>query len=94
MAIIADNINYNKRQKEYDRKVKIMIKKRNAIRIIEAWWEKILEERRQRELEEKIKKMPIDCQKLYRKFILLRKQTKTIKNEFSEFAKKKLGFMP
>jgi hypothetical protein len=94
LAIIADNINYNKRQKEYDRKVKIMIKKRNAIRIIEAWWEKILEERRQRELEEKIKKMPIDCQKLYRKFILLRKQTKTIKNEFSEFAKEKLGFMP
>jgi hypothetical protein len=68
-----------------------MIKKRNGIRIIEAWWEKILEERRQRELEEKIKKMPIDCQKLYRKFILLRKQTKTIKNEFSEFAKEKFS---
>ncbi len=94
LMIIADNINYIKSQKEYDRKVKIMLKKRDAIRVIETWWEKILEERKQKELEEKIKKMPLDCQKLYRKFILLRKQTKTIKNEFSEFAKEKFGFVP
>ena len=91
---IVDNINFNKRQKEYERKVKIMIKKREAIRVIESWWEKILEERKQKELEEKIKKMPKDCQKLYRQFVKLRKQTKSIKIEFNEFAKDKIGFVP
>ena len=71
-----------------------MIKKRDAVRVIESWWEKILEERKQKELEEKIKKMPKDCQHLYRQFVKLRKQTKTIKNEFNEFAKDKVGFVP
>lgn len=94
LVYIVDNIKYNKMQKDYERQVKIMIKKRNAIRVIECWWEKILEERKQKELEEKIKKMPIDCQKLYRQFIKLRKQTKSIKNEFNEFAKEKCGFVP
>ena len=83
---IIDNINFKRRQKEYERKVKIMIKKREAIRVIESWWEKILEERKQKELEEKIKRMPKDCQKLYRQFVKLRRQTKTIRIEFNEFA--------
>ena len=91
---IIDKINFNKKQKEYQKKVKIMIKKREAVKVIEIWWEKILEERRQKELEEKIKKMPKDCQHLYRQFVKLRKQTKFIKNEFNEFAKDKYGFIP
>lgn len=94
LKYILDNIDFNKRQKEYDRKVKIMIKKRNAIRVIEEWWEKILEERKQKELEEKIKKMPKDCQRLYRQFRKLRKQTKSLKNEFNEFTRGKFKFGP
>ena len=94
LVYIIDIIQFAKRQKEYEKNVKIMIKKRDAIRVIESWWEKILEERKQKELEEKIKKMPKDCQHLYRQFVKLRKQTKTIKNEFNEFAKDKVGFVP
>ena len=94
LVYIIDIISFNKKQKEYEKQVKIMIKKRDAIRVIEKWWEKILEERKQKELEEKIKKMPKDCQHLYRQFVKLRKQTKYIKNEFNEFAKEKHGFIP
>ena len=94
LLYIIDKINFNKKQKDYQKKVKIMIKKREAIRVIEIWWEKILEERRQKELEDKIKKMPKDCQHLYRQFVKLRKQTKFIKNEFNEFTKDKYGFIP
>ena len=94
LVYIIDIISFNKKQKEYEKQVKIMIKKRDAIRVIEKWWEKILEERKQKELEEKIKKMPKDCQHLYRQFVKLRKQTKYIKNEFNEFAKDKYGFIP
>ena len=94
IVYIVDIIQFKKRQKEYEKNVKIMIIKRDAVRVIERWWEKILEERKQKELEEKIKKMPKDCQHLYRQFVKLRKQTKTIKNEFNEFAKDKVGFVP
>ena len=94
LKYIIDSIDFNRRQKEYDRKVKIMIKKRDAIRVIECWWEKILEERKQKELEEKIKRMPKDCQQLYRQITRLRKQTKSIKFEFKEFARDKVGFVP
>ena len=94
LKCIIYNIDFNRRQKEYERKVKIMIKKREAIRVIESWWEKILEERKQKKLEEKIKKMPKDCQKLYRQFVKLRKQTKSIRIEFNEFARDKIGFIP
>ena len=94
LVYIIDTINFNKMQKDYQKKVKIMIKKREAVRVIEIWWEKILEEKRQKELEEKIKKMPKDCQHLYRQFAKLRKQTKYIKNEFNEFTKDKYGFIP
>ena len=94
LVYIIDIISFNKKQKEYEKQVKIMIKKRDAIRVIEKWWEKILEKMKQKELEEKIKKMPKDCQHLYRQFVKLRKQTKYIKNEFNEFAKEKHGFIP
>jgi len=94
LKYILDTIDFNKRQKEYDRKVKIMIRKRNAIRVIEEWWEKILEERKQKELEEKIKQMPKDCQRLYRQFRKLRKQTKSLRNEFNEFTRGKFKFGP
>ena len=91
---IIDFIKYNQRMKEYEKNLKIMKKKKNAIRIIENWWESILEERKRKELEERIKKMPKDCQKLYRQFIRLGKQTKIIKRDFNEFFKKKVGFVP
>ena len=74
--------------------LKKMIKKRNAIRIIETWWEQILEERKRKELEAQIKKMPKDCQKLYRQFIRLGKQTKNVKRDYKEFFQKKIGFVP
>ena len=94
IVYIVDIVQFRKKQKEYEKNLKIMIIKRDAVRVIERWWEKILEERKQKELEEKIKKMPKDCQHLYRQFVKLRKQTKTIRNEFNEFAKDKVGFVP
>lgn len=92
---IIDIISFNKMQKEYERKLKIMLKKRDAIRVIERWWEGILEERRQKELDEKIKRMPKDCQDLFRDFLNMRKQTKDIKKEFRQIKKEnfeKFGF--
>lgn len=94
LKYILEKIDFNKRQKEYNRKVKIMLKKRNAIRVIEEWWEKILEQRKQKELEQKIKHMPKDCQRLFRQFRKLRKQTKYLRNEFDEFTKGKFKFGP
>ena len=94
LVSIADFIKYNQRMKEYDKNLKKMIAKRNAIRVIENWWERILEERKRKELEEQIKKMPEDCQKLYRQFIRLGKQTKIMKRDMKEFMKKKIGFVP
>ena len=94
LVSIIDFIKYNQRMKEYNKNLKIMIIKRNAIRVIENWWEKILEERKRKELEEQIKKMPKDCQKLYRQFIRLGKQTKIIRQDMKEFMKKKIGFVP
>ena len=84
---IIDIISFNKMQKEYERKVKIMLKKRDAIRIIEKWWEGILEERRQKKLDEKIKRMPKDCQDLFRDFLQMRKQTNMLKKDFKQIKK-------
>ena len=94
LVSIVDFIKYNQKVKEYDKNLKKMIKKRNAIRIIETWWEQILEERKRKELEAQIKKMPKDCQKLYRQFIRLGKQTKNVKRDYKEFFQKKIGFVP
>ena len=94
LVSIIDFIKYNQKVKEYDQNLKIMIAKRNAIRVIENWWEQILEERRQKDLENQIKKMPKDCQHLYRQFIRLGKQTKVIKKELKEFIRKTKGFIP
>ena len=38
--------------------------------------------------------MPKDCQKLYRQFLKLGKQTKIVKKNMKEFMKKKIGFVP
>lgn len=94
LEYIINTIEFNKGEKEYEKRVKIMLKKRKAIRVIEEWWEKILEERRNQKLEEKIKKMPKDCQDLFRQFRRLRKQTRSIKIEFKEFTKGKYVFSP
>ena len=93
LVSIIDFIQYNKRMKEYNKNLKIMQKKKKAIRVIENWWEKILEERKRKELEEQIKKMPKDCQKLYRQFIRLGKQAKIVKRDIKEKKKKKVGFV-
>ena len=55
IVYIVDIVQFRKKQKEYEKNLKIMIIKRDAVRVIERWWEKILEERKQKELEEKIK---------------------------------------
>ena len=93
LVSIIDFIQYNKRMKEYNKNLKIMQQKKKAIRVIENWWEKILEERKRKELEEQIKKMPKDCQKLYRQFIRLGKQAKIVKRDIKEFIQKKVGFV-
>ena len=93
LVSIIDFIQYNKRMKEYNKNLKIMQKKKKVIRVIENWWEKILEERKRKELEEQIKKMPKDCQKLYRQFIRLGKQAKIVKRDIKEFIQKKVGFV-
>ena len=94
LVSIIDFIKYNQKVKEYDQNLKIMIAKRNAIRVIENWWEQILEQRRQKELEKQIRKMPKDCQHLYRQFIKLGKQTKVIKKDLKDFIRKTKGFIP
>ncbi len=94
LVSIIDFIKYNQRKKEYDKQLKIMIKKRNAIRVIESWWEQILEERKRKELEKEIQKMPKDCQMLYRQFINLGKQTKIVKRHFKDIVKNNIGIIP
>ena len=94
LVSIIDFVKYNQKVKLYKINLQIMLEKRKAIRIIENWWEGILEERRRKELEEQIKQMPQDCQKLYRQFIKLGKQTKIVKKNMKEFIKKKIGFVP
>ena len=94
LVSIIDFVKYNQKVKLYKINLKIMLEKRKAIRIIENWWEGILEERRKKELEEQIKKMPQDCQKLYRQFIKLGKQTRIVKKNMKEFIQKKIGFVP
>ena len=93
LVSIIDFIQYNKRIKEYHKNLKIMKMKKKAILVIENWWERILEERKRRELEEQIRKMPKDCQKLYRQFIRLGKQAKIVKRDIKEFIQKKVGFV-
>ena len=64
----------------------ILLKKRKkAVRVIENAWLKVLEKRDNEDLEERIAKMPKDCRDLYRKFILLRKQTKILKKDLTEY---------
>ena len=93
LVSIIDFIQYNKRIKEYHKNLKIMKMKKKAILVIENWWERILEERKRKELEEQIRKMPKDCQKLYRQFIRLGKQAKIVKRDIKEFIQKKVGFV-
>ena len=94
LVSIIDFVKYNQSKKEYEKKLKIMIKKRNAIRVIESWWEQILEERKRKELENQIKKMPKDCQMLYRQFISLGKQTKIVKKFYKDLVKNSIGVIP
>ena len=94
LVSIIDFVKYNQSKKEYEKKLKIMIKKRNAIRVIESWWEQILEERKRKELENQIKKMPKDCQMLYRQFISLGKQTKIVKKFYKDYVKNSMGVVP
>jgi hypothetical protein len=46
-----------------------------------SFWNKILDIREEAKLEEQLKSMPKDCRELYKKFIVLRKQTKTLRKE-------------
>ena len=94
LVSIIDFVKYNQSKKEYEKQLKIMIKKRNAIRVIESWWEQILEERKRKELENQIKKMPKDCQMLYRQFISLGKQTKIVKKFYKDYVKNSMGVVP
>jgi hypothetical protein len=57
--------------------------RKNAVRIIENFWNTILDKRDNEKLEEHLKTMPKDCRELYRKFINLRKQTKNLKQNLT-----------
>lgn len=94
LVSIINFVKYNQSKKIYEKNLNIMIKKRNAIRIIESWWERILEERKRKELENQIKKMPKDCQILYRQFISLGKQTKIVKKYYKDIVKNSFGVVP
>ena len=94
LVSIINFVKYNQSKKIYEKNLNIMIKKRNAIRIIENWWERILEERKRKELENQIKKMPKDCQILYRQFISLGKQTKIVKKYYKDIVKNSVGVVP
>ena len=94
LVSIINFVKYNQSKKIYEKNLNIMIKKRNAIRVIESWWERILEERKRKELENQIKKMPKDCQMLYRQFISLGKQTKIVKKYYKDIIKNSIGVAP
>ena len=94
LVSIINFVKYNQSKKIYEKNLNIMIKKRNAIRVIESWWERILEERKKKELENQIKKMPKDCQILYRQFISLGRQTKIVKKYYKDIVKNSVGVIP
>ena len=85
---IKENIRFNKRKKEFERKMKLMKKKKAAVRIIEKYWLKVLERREEMDLEEILKKIPEECRDLYKKLILLRKETRNLKKDVDEFGEK------
>ena len=64
---IKENIRFNKRKKEFERKMTLMKKKKAAVRIIEKYWLKVLERREEMDLEEILKKIPEECRDLYKK---------------------------
>ena len=90
---IKEDIKFNKRKKEFEKRMSLMKQQKKAVRVIETHWLKILAKRDNEDLEERIKKMPKECRDLYRKFMTLRKQTRQLKrdlNEYNEEQKKKL----
>lgn len=90
---IKKDIKFNKRKKEFEKRMSLLKKQKKAVRVIETHWLKILEQRDNEDLEERIKKMPKECRDLYRKFMTLRRQTRQLKrdlNEYNEEQKKKL----
>lgn len=90
---IKEDIKFNKRKKEFEKRMSLMKQQKKAVRVIEIHWLKILAKRDNEDLEERIKKMPKECRDLYRKFMTLRKQTRQLKrdlNEYNEEQKKKL----
>jgi hypothetical protein len=61
--------------------------KTEAVSVIENFWCVILQKREEIQLEEELKSMPKDCRDLYKKFVNLRKQTKTMKVNLTKMNK-------
>lgn len=82
---IKDEIQFLRKKKKFEKSMILLKKRKKAVRVIENAWLKVLEKRDNEDLEERIAKMPKDCRDLYRKFILLRKQTKILKKDLTEY---------
>lgn len=86
---IQDDIKFLKKKKKFEKSMKLLKKRKKAVRVIENAWLKVLEKRDNEELEKRIAKMPKDCRDLYRRFILLGKQTKILKKELAEYGEER-----
>jgi hypothetical protein len=80
---IQELLRIKKMKDELDKKRALNKIRKNAVRVIENFWNSILDKRDDEKLEEHLKTMPKDCRELYRKFMNLRKQTKNLKQNLT-----------
>ncbi len=85
---IKDIIRFNKKKREFEKKMKLFKKKKEAVSIIEKYWLKILQKREEMDLEERLKNIPEEFRDLYKNIIQLRKDTKILKKDVIEYGEK------
>ena len=85
---IKDIIRFNKKKREFEKKMQIFKKKREAVSVIEKYWLKILKKREEMDIEEILQKIPEEFRDLYRNIIQLKKDTKLLKKDVIEYGEK------
>lgn len=85
LIFIKKHLKTMKRVKLYEQKKKEMNIKKKAVRVIEKYWMKVLERRKDKFYEESLQKVPEECRDLYRKMIRLKRDTRNLKREMNEY---------
>jgi serine/threonine protein kinase len=90
LSKIKENIEFNKRKKNFNQNMKLMKIKKEAISVIEKYWSKVLLKRENNFINNKNNDNDDinNCKDLYQKFIILRKQTNNLKRDLIDFTKK------